>query len=228
MKRLAMPVLLFIALLIFASSGPAWALDPVEIGVEIHAGWSDFSNPDSDNNLDSHPIGGIGLEARSGPLSLELSADWIKTDVKKDLQFSSSSIGIAATAKGQLTIIPILLTGRYHIGAKEGVIDPYIGIGGGLYLLSFDPGSTVYGIIPKSPNSLSQNINYHNTAGFHVNLGFDIHITPVLALTLDSRYVWAGSQITYNDKLAGFNTGNDTLRLDSWVTTFGIKYYFKN
>ena len=231
MKKVAIPVLVLIAILILNCSGVAWALDPVDIGVEIHAGWSEFSNPDSDQNLDSHSIRGLGIEARQGRFSLELSADWIKTDVKKDLFFGFSAppviiIGGVATAKGQLTIVPILLTGRYHFGAKEDLIDPYIGMGGGYYLLSYEAGSTDGGIVGKT--GLSDDINFHSTAGLHVNLGLDIHITPDLAFTVDGRYVWASSKITFSDALAGFDTGNDTLRLDSWVTTFGLKYYFKN
>jgi hypothetical protein len=230
MKRITMPVLVLVALLIFINSSPAWASAPVELGAEIHAGWSDFSNPDSDPTLDSHSILGFGLQARQGRLSLELGADWIETEVSQKFIEGFGIlpillVGNVLTVKGNLTIVPILLTGRLHLGTEGGMIDPYIGGGGGYYFLSYDPGSTATSI---TGGNLSHDINFQSTPGIHANLGLDIRVTPVMTFTIDARYVWANAKVSYKRDLAGLNSGANPLSLDGWVTTFGIKYYFKN
>jgi len=240
MKRIAIPVLILITLLILNCRGSAWALDPVDIGVEIHAGWFNFSNSYSnqslDQNLDSHPIRGIGIEARQGRFSLELSADWIKTNVQQSFLevFALPPFLIieqTVTLKGNLTIVPILLTERFHLGTEKGVLDPYIGVGGGYYILSYDPTSTATSLLPVGPStttSPSHDIKFHNTVGAHANLGVDIRITPAVTFTIDGRYVWAYAKIFYKGNLSDLNSVAGPLSLNGWVTTFGIKYYFKN
>jgi hypothetical protein len=234
-----MPVLVLLVLLILGSSGTAWALDPVDIGVEIHTGWSDFSNSGSsqniDQNLDSHSIRGIGIEARRGRLSLELSADWIKTNVEQTFAevfaiLPILIIGQNVTMNGNLTIIPILLTERLHLGPEQGMFDPYIGGGGGYYILSYDPSSTETGLTGKTPVSGSplHDIKFHNTIGAHLNFGLDIRITPDTVFTIDARYVWANAKISYQGNLAVLNAVASPLNLNGFVTTFGIKYYFKH
>ena len=239
MMKIAMPVLVLFTFLIFASSGPAWALDPLDIGIEIHTGWSDFSSSGSsqnvDQSLDSQHIRGMGIEARRGRLSLELSADWIKTDVEQQWVETFGLLPIiliqqTVTMKGNLTIIPILLTGRLHFGPEQGIFDPYIGGGGGYYILSYDPTSTETGLTGKTPVSGSplHDVKFQNTVGAHVNFGFDIRITPDMILTIDERYVWAKAKVSYKETLAGLNAVASPLNLSGFVATFGIKYYFKH
>jgi hypothetical protein len=224
------------AILFLRSNGPAWASSPVDFNAEFHGGWSNFSNPDSGPTLDSDAILGIGVEARQGRLSLELSADWIKTDVEQKFIEGFGIlpilvVGNVVTLNGDLTIVPILLTGRIHLGTEEGMIDPYIGGGGGYYILSYDPAPTVTSLSGRSSATNTSNANdikFHNTVGAHANLGLDIRITPATIFTIDARYVWANADVTFKGDLAGLNSGAKPLSLDGWVTTFGIKYYFKN
>ena len=220
MNRIATPIRVLFIFLIFVSSGPAWAEDGVEKSIDLHFGVTSFRNSDGSGlMLDSSPIYGGGIEFRKDLLSLELSGDIIDTSVKQDITnfFTAPptiSKGGPDTLTARLAIYPILLTGRFHLGGKDDPIDPYIGLGGGYYRLSFNKtGDTVPTL----------DLNVPDTGGYHANLGMNFRATSNMAMFVDARYVWARVKILYKGDLESFNTGNDFLNLTGLTVTWGLR-----
>jgi len=220
MKKVATPRWVLIALLIFVSGGPVWADDAADKSIDLHFGVSSFRNSDESGlTLNSSTIYGGGIEFRKGPLSLELSGDMIDTYVKQDVTVSFAvpptiTKGGPNAVTGRLTVFPILLTGRLHFGGKEDLIDPYIGLGGGYYRLSFNKtGDTVPTL----------DLNVPDTGGYHANLGMNFRATSNMAMFVDARYVWARVKILYKGDLESFNTGNDFLNLTGLTVTWGLR-----
>jgi hypothetical protein len=221
MKRIATLIRALFTLLILVSSGPALADDAAEKSIDLHFGVSNFRNSDGSGlMLDSSPIYGGGIEFRKDRLSLELSGDKIGTYVKQDITVFIFSVpptiakGGSDTLTGQLTIYPILLTGRFHFGGKDDPIDPYIGLGGGYYRLSFKK---------TGDTNPTLDLSVPDTGGYHANLGMNIKATPNMAMFVDARYVWARVKVLYLGDLAGFNTGDVTLNLTGLTVTWGLR-----
>ena len=220
MNRIATPIRDLIFLLILVSSGPAWAEDGVDKSIDLHFGVSSFRNSDGSGlMLDSSPVYGGGIEFRKDRLSLELSGDILETTVKQDVTISLATPptitkGGADTLTARLAIYPILLTGRFHFSEKDDPIDPYIGLGGGYYRLSFKK---------TGDTNPTLDLNVPDAGGYHVNLGMNFKATPSMAMFVDARYIWARVKVTYQGDLAALNTGDVTLNLTGLTVTWGLR-----
>lgn len=194
----------FIAfVLIFGVSTQAHALLGPDISLGVRMGVSNFNGDESFEGvlgsgveLSSAPVVGIMAGVRQDHLGLELAVEWMESDLEE------------AAKVGELTTIPVLITGHYHILPKISPIDPYLGLGVGFYMNSFDPVSSV-----------SEEVD--PTVGFHVSAGVNAMISTALALTVDARLAFAETDLTIG------NT-KDELSLNTFLVTGGIKYFLPN
>lgn len=196
---MAIRILTFAFVIFFGISSQAHALLGPDISVGLRFGLSSFSEDDvfgSDVDLASAPLIGAVAGVRGDHLGLELSADWMVTDVE-----STSDLG-------ELTIIPIMLTGQYHILPKISPADPYLGLGVGFFLTSFDRDSP--GDSDVDP-----------AVGFHLNAGVNVMVTTALALNVDARAVFGETDFT-------FGSAKDEVSLNSFLVTGGLKYFLPN
>ena len=193
-------VVLVAAVLIFSLSTQAHALLGPDISLGIRFGLSGFDEDDAFGTgveLSSAPLVGVMAGIRQDHLGLELSVEWMVADLE-------------ATAKiGELTTIPIMITGQYHILPKISPVDPYLGLGIGFYINSFEA---------ESPG-LSEEVD--PTVGFHVSAGVNAMVSTALALTVDVRAAFAKTDIT----IGGVR---DDLSLNAFLVTGGIKYFLPN
>lgn len=141
-------------------------------------------------------------------LSIELSCDYVETDVEL------SSLGLSGDA-GQLTQVPVLLTLRSHFSTNTRV-SPYLGIGGGYYFNDFDSETAGVGPIYGAGAEIDVNNNY----GLHVCGGIEFMLTDSLALDLNLRYVWTEVEVEVN----GFS--DEEFRADAFVGGLALKLYF--
>ena len=148
-------------------------------------------------------VGGI----RQGDFGLELSVDYLKTNLK-------SSIKI-----GTLTTVPSLLTAQLHPMPEEDPFDPYIGFGGGYYINSFSPSSEAKDAA-AAVGVNNYDASVENTPGLHVSAGANMKISNVFAFTIDARYTLL-TRATIKD-----NFDSDTLKMNGFFFTIGAKYFF--
>lgn len=142
--------------------------------------------------------------------SLEFSIDYIKTDAQfKALGYSLNM--------GELTQIPVLFTLRLHPGVSTKV-KPYLGVGVGYYLNSFDTNSFNASLIYGT----GAEIDVDDSFGFHVNGGVEFFIAENYSFNLDLKYLLNKADAKVN--VSGFTT--EEMSMDAVVVGVGLKYYF--
>jgi hypothetical protein len=221
------PLLLFtLLMLLVGSSGPALAAANLENSVGLRFGTFHFENGSASEpelRTSHSPVRGITIGTRWNRLSLELSADWLKANYEQTwiTAFAVLPILVVGTVEQvnrTLIVIPILLTGQVHLLAEPGPVDPYLGVGGGYYR-----------ILPRSLTLVSNQgieAEIDDTFGFHVGLGVNIKASRVIAFSIDTRYAVAKTNIHFKSSIGSLTPDSETLHLNGFVTTFGIKYYF--
>lgn len=142
--------------------------------------------------------------------SLELSVDHINN---ADVDLNASGLGFDA---GELSMTPIMLTARFHIPNQTPIV-PYLGAGIGYYVNDFSQNRALWG---------SENLDIKNSFGFHLNAGAELFFTQKkdFSLNVDLKYLWSTADVDYNGPVLG--TGTEDVRLDSFVASVGIKYFF--
>ena len=192
--------------------------DPeTSLGIRVGTGLFQSSNTfDTTTHFSTPTILGLVAGIRQQDIGLELSVDWLKTNLKTGIK------------EGTLTSIPILLTAQLHpMWQEEGAFDPYIGIGGGYYINSFHPSSEA-----KEAQAADGIDDYDasvdDNVGLHLSAGANMKISTVFAFTIDARYTFL-SRTTVNAK--GIASGSpfsdsDSLKLNGFFFTIGAKYLF--
>ena len=192
-KRIVFTLLI----LTFTTAGQAWALLGPELSIGFRVGGAIFQEDEVggiDTDLENANVLGLVAGVRQGPFGVELSVEWIVTDLDR------------TTNLGELKTVPVLLTAQYHPVPKILPIDPYLGIGIGYYINSFD-------------SSTPTDFEVDDTVGFHISAGANLKITTALAVTVDARYAFADSNL--DDKLTG---KSDDIDLNAIVVTAGLKF----
>jgi hypothetical protein len=201
------------------------------IGMRIGgAVFPDYGRYDPQVEMDGYPALGLFAGIRWSRYSLEMGVDWIKTDFQRLIKTTVCTPGgincrtTYEQVNGELYTIPIQLTGRLHLFEGGGVVDPYLGVGGGYYFNVFNQtGSQWKGMTAFQ----STDVKIDDTFGAQVVLGTNIRVSPVLAITIDGRYVLARAAVSYKSHVAGApSTTQDTLHFNGFVGTVGVKYIF--
>lgn len=141
--------------------------------------------------------------------SLELSGDYVNTDVELD------RLGVTGDG-GELTQVPVLLTGRIHFSTNPKV-NPYFGGGVGYYFNDFDSEGVMAGVIYEA----GAEIKVDDSVGYHVSAGVEIFVADNAAVNLDFKYIWNEIEV---GNVPGFT--DDEFDANAFVAGVGFKYYF--
>lgn len=133
-------------------------------------------------------------------ISLELSADYTETDVE------ISALGLSDEV-GELTQIPILLSGRIHFSTNPKV-NPYLSLGVGYFFNDFDSDPNISGI------------DVDNDFGYHVGAGIEFFFSENTALNIDGKYIW--TEVEAED----ITGATEDFEINPFILGLGIKYYF--
>ncbi len=177
--------------------------------MEVSApGFGMVGNFDYSNN-GSWTFGFNGILQVNKYISAELGLDFINS--------SKNEFTIAGTSwkTGEIKQMPITLTAQFHY--PIGIFSPYVGLGLGYYIRSYDKDNTFF--------NPAADVSVNNGWGYHANAGSDIFLTKDrnLALNVDLKYVWAKTDLT---AVAGAAKLEGSMNLDSFLVNFGIKYFF--
>ena len=151
--------------------------------------------------------------------SFEFSADYIKTDV----ELSALTPGISGNA-GELTQIPVLLTGRFHPYVSSR-LTPYFSSGLGYFFnhLESNPDTAEHLYGPGA------NLKMDESPCFYVGGGVEIFFSKNIALNIDFKYIWTQVKGTVSRlgtaDLDGFSEATN-LSINPFAAGMGIKYYF--
>ena len=178
-------VVITLWILLFATTSETWALFGPELSLGVRVGQSSFK----ESEMDSATTVGVTVAVRQGQWGGQLSVDWMSADLD------------TSTKTEELKIVPILATAQFHFLNQDYQLDPYIGLGVGYYLNSFD----------------SNTLDADNSAGFHISGGTSVKISEALAFTIEALYA-----LTQTD----LDNAGDTLDLDALTITGGVKYIF--
>lgn len=139
---------------------------------------------------------------------------WKDVSVEGAVEYGEYRLNLKAAGNklageiGTLKQLGFLCTIRYQpIMIKD--VMPYVGVGAGYYVNSFD--HFVKGL----------DVNVKDDFGFHVAAGGDYHAFGPVWLTLDMRYVWAKTQ----EEAADLPDPQD-ISLDSFQAFVGMKLAF--
>jgi len=214
MKRKVV-VALYVAVLLLVFGQTGFAQEAGKFGIGARVSYLNYSGDDLneldeagqriDVDFDEGTMYGLNITYFFNKyFSTELSIDHIETD----LDISGTWYGAAKTQNvGEITQIPVLLTGRLHIPINNS-ISPYVGAGVGYYFNDYDP------------KDAADKATADDSFGFHANAGVEFFLAENYAVNLDLKYVW-------ND--VDFQDPDDTtqeISMDAFVAGIGFKYYF--
>ena len=214
-KKIADSLLVIVALLL-AFSQASFAQDMKgKFGIGARIGYVNYAG---DNYSDSGSIFDIDFDDAAmygGNLvyyihryfSLELSADYVKTDAEV------KGSGISPTNIGELKQVPIILNGRFHFSTNQ-KISPYLSAGIGYYLNDFD----------LSNASSGEELEPDNSFGFNLGGGIQFLLNEHFAIDLDLKYIW--NKTDFDAKAPGEPTEEISIDLDNFYGGIGLKYYF--
>jgi outer membrane protein W len=194
--------------------------------VGVRAAYNSYEGGDIELFLPSHADYDIALGISAGvtyffskSFSLELDVGRQETTMKVeefDVFFGLDTV----SDYGELTQIPVLLTGRYHFAPSDKTT-VYVGLGIGYYIHDMknaDGDGDFFDGAPPGVNAFAD-----DGFGYHVNTGMECFLSPSVALNIDLKYVMLDVDIGF--KGAGYDVKDNT-SLNAFVTGFGIKYYF--
>ena len=219
-QKLAIAALFFsflILMLIFCQIGFAQGNEG-KFGIGAKVSYLNFSDDDysifgTKINVEVDDATGFGANLTffvSEEFSLEVSVDYIKTDV------TLSALGASGDA-GEITQIPFLLSGRAHIPTNSKVT-PYFSFNLVYNFNDFDQNDTTIEFI-YGPGA---KVDIDNSLGFGVGAGVEIFLTEKAALNLDVKYIWNEFEASVN--VPGFT--DETFEINPFILGLGIKYYF--
>jgi outer membrane protein len=142
--------------------------------------------------------------------SLELSGDYVKTDVQLN------ALGLTGDA-GELTQVPVLLTGRIHFSTNPKA-SLYLGGGVGYYFNDFDSERVMTEFIYGA----GAEIDVDDSVGYHVAGGAEYFLSDNFAVNLDFKYMW--NEIEAGVNVPGFT--DETFDANAFVAGLGFKVYF--
>lgn len=171
----------------------------------------DMSGFEVDTDPDAAAMYGVNLTYfLHRYFSLELSVDYVKTDV--ELSF----LGLSRDG-GELEQVPVLLTARTHFSTNPKV-NPYVSAGVGYYFNSFDServmAEWIYGA--------GADIDVDDSIGYHAGGGIEFFVADDFAISLDLKYIWNNVDLDVN--IAGVD--DDNFDVNVFVAGVGFKYYF--
>ncbi|NLR92825.1 MULTISPECIES: outer membrane beta-barrel protein [Flammeovirga] len=145
---------------------------------------------------------GVGMEWRqhlaSAPLSFGLSLDWNVLYQKTDDTYTNPGEGIVANGRQYryMNIVPILAHANYYFN-KDGIINPYLGVGVGTYYINQRTEFGQWAIVEK---------NWH--FGVAPELGILADVNPSVDMIFSVRYNMAFKAGNSTDhSYLGFNIG---------------------
>ena len=211
--------LFFLAML----SSNAFALGENKFGIGGQVGYSSWGNQSfTDNNgvattidFDRSLMFGVnGTYIVNKYFSLEAELDRVN-----NISPTITPLGGNALPAGDLSMTPLLLTGRLHYPLGWG-ISPYVGAGVGYYWFTYDMNPAV--------SAAGDNITWDNNFGFHVDAGAELFYplgNNVVALTFDFKYIWTESDLGLAGPTFG-NPGSYSVDVRGYMAGIGLKYYF--
>ena len=140
-------------------------------------------------------------------LSLELSVDYVETDV--DLETLGVSVGI-----GEFEQIPVLLSLRTHLSTNPKV-SPYLTIGVGYYLNDFDMDDSI---------PAGYDIDPDDSFGYHLGAAIEYFSNEHFAFNFDLKYMW--TNVDFDVSAPGYTTEEHKVDVDAFISGVGFKYYF--
>ena len=216
MKNKIAPSLLVIAVffLVFAQVGFAQDMEG-KFGIGARIGYLNYAGDDYgvsgsrfDVDFDEAAIyGGNLVYYIHRYFSLELSADYVKTDTE------IKGAGLSPTNLGELKQVPIILNGRFHFSTNQ-KISPYLSGGIGYYLNDFDLAGAPAGYELDPDNSI----------GFNLGGGIQFLLNEHFAIDLDLKYIW--NKTDFDAKAPGVPTEEVSVDLDTFYAGVGLKFYF--
>jgi outer membrane protein len=144
--------------------------------------------------------------------SLELSADYVKTDTE------IKGFGLSPTNIGELKQVPIILNGRFHFSTNQ-KISPYLSAGIGYYINDFDLSDSLSSVLPSGSE-----LDPEDSIGFNLGGGIQFLLNEHFALDLDLKYIW--NKADFEAKVPGVPTEEISIDLDNFYVGIGLKYYF--
>ena len=214
-NKIAAPLLVIVALLlVFGQVGFAQDMKG-KFGIGARVGYVNYAGDDYDvsgSNIDvdfdnAAIYGGNLVYYIQRYFSLELSADYVKTDTELK-GVDSSPINI-----GELKQVPIILNGRFHFSTNQ-KISPYLSGGIGYYLNDFD----------LSNSSAGNELDPDNSIGFNLGGGIQFLLNEHFAIDLDLKYIW--NKTDFEAKVPGYAPEETSVNLDNFYVGIGLKYYF--
>ena len=148
--------------------------------------------------------------------SLELSATTVKTGMAVEVNSTSGAFG-------DITQIPIMLTGSYHLPINKGNGRFYLGAGVGYFLNDFDN-------ITRNETAdffaLNIKADVENSVGGHFTVGSEFFFFKHWALNLDLKGIFNKAEFTLTPT-GGSDPETRDMALNAFVIGLGIRYYFK-
>ena len=141
-------------------------------------------------------------------LSLELSVDYLETDVDLD------PIGVTVDI-GDLEQIPVLLSLRTHLSTNPKV-SPYLTAGIGYYFNDFDM---------KSSIPAGYDVDIDDSFGYHLGGGIEYFFNNHFAFNLDFKYIWDNVDVDFEEP-GGYSVNDKNVNVDFFSAGIGFKYYF--
>ena len=215
-NKIAAPLLVIVALLlVFAQVGFAQDMNG-KFGIGARIGYVNYSGDsidDTDVDFDDAAMyGGNLVYYLHSYFSLELSADYVKTDT----EFKVS--GFSPVNFGELKQVPIILNGRFHFSTNQ-KISPYLSAGIGYYINDFDLSDAASSELPSGSE-----LDPDDSIGFNLGGGIQFLLNEHFALDLDLKYIW--NKTDFKAESPGYETEEDSIDLDNFYVGIGLKYYF--
>ena len=147
--------------------------------------------------------------------SLELSALYLATDIKMELDDNSGTLG-------EITQIPILFTARFQHPIRKTKTNVYLGLGGGYFINDFENKNR--DDIAEIPVLNVENLDVDSSFGWHANVGAEMFIKQNYSLCLDLRVVFTDAEFELTN--ADGTKESKDMALNASVLSIGFKYYF--
>lgn len=199
-----------VVVLVFGMASPSPALMRPELSLGVRLGTGVFESNKAfgeDTDIENATVIGATVGLRKGPVGGEIAVDRIVVDLKTDID------------KGDLRMIPILLTAHWHPLPEERPLDLYLGAGVGYYLNSAHASSEARDL--ASP--LGYSLRADDAVGFHLAVGANIKASSAFAFVVDARYAFMSTDLKIDE---GPFTDSSNLDLNGLIITGGVKYLF--
>lgn len=117
--------------------------------------------------------------------------------------FESKGAPAGEPGSTRLTAVPVVVTAKGFV--PMGALAPYLEVGVGLYLTKLE----------ASGNTGSFSSRSKNTVGMHAGAGFNIDLSRILFIGLESRYLWVKPDY-----------GGQTVKLNGFATTIDLGFRY--